>query len=228
MIYLQPWWHSWLQNKNKKIGVGYCNGQPWLWLAAEDSPGLRHVRSICVFLGHIFVFVYSMCMRATIVYIYLCDCIGIFECEAHFNMIIVPASVCGVTRWWGALLVSQSGGFWGGKGQVMMTLKVLRSPWAVCSLNAGQSPVWSWGGVLFDDLGTVAPGFGLSLGQGQPGRLRGHLRRVTGREALWHLLDSRWRRCRVCNLHWNNKWRTKICYKSIRYTIQPFYFMKEV
>lgn len=36
-----------------------------------------------------------MCMRATIVYIYLCDSIVIFECEAHFNMIIVPASVCG-------------------------------------------------------------------------------------------------------------------------------------
>lgn len=35
-----------------------------------------------------------MCMRATIVYIYVCDCIGISECEAHFNMIIVPASVC--------------------------------------------------------------------------------------------------------------------------------------
>lgn len=34
-------------------------------------------------------------MRATIVYIYLCDCIGVFECEAHFNMIIVPASVWG-------------------------------------------------------------------------------------------------------------------------------------
>lgn len=42
------------------------------------------------------VFVYSMCMRVTIVYIYLCDCIGVFECEAHFNMIIVPASVWGI------------------------------------------------------------------------------------------------------------------------------------
>ena len=38
-------------------------------------------------------------------------------------------------------------------------------------------------GGLFDDLRTVAPGFGLPLGQGQPGRLRG-LRRVTGGEAL--------------------------------------------
>lgn len=38
--------------------------------------------------------------------------------------------------------------------------------------------------VLFDDLRTVAPGFGLSLGQGQPSRLCGHLRRVTGGEAL--------------------------------------------
>lgn len=109
MIYLQPWWHSWLQNlKKKKIGVGYCNGQPWLWLAAEDmlvpSVSLWDIYSKCVF-------VYIMCMRATIVYIYLCDCIGIFECEAHFNMIIVPASVCGgVTKWWRALLVSQSGG----------------------------------------------------------------------------------------------------------------------
>lgn len=36
-----------------------------------------------------------MCMRATIVYIYLCDCIGVFGCEAHFNVIIVPASVWG-------------------------------------------------------------------------------------------------------------------------------------
>lgn len=39
------------------------------------------------------MFVYSMRMLATIVYIYLCDCIGVFECKAHFNMIIVPASV---------------------------------------------------------------------------------------------------------------------------------------
>ena len=37
---------------------------------------------------------------------------------------------------------------------------------------------------LFDDLRAVAPGFGLSLGQGQPGWLCGHLRRVTGGEAL--------------------------------------------
>lgn len=29
----------------------------------------------------------------------------------------------------------------GGGGQVTVTLGVLRSPWAVCSLNAGQSPV---------------------------------------------------------------------------------------
>lgn len=51
--------------------------------------------------------------------------------------------------------------------------------------------VWgSWGGgggllgVLFDDLRTVAPGFGLSFGQGQPGWLCRHLWRVTGGEAL--------------------------------------------
>lgn len=76
-----------------------------------------------------------------------------------------------------------------------LTRGVLQSLWAVCSLDAGQSPLWSWGlgelgawggllGVLFDDLRTVAPGFGLSFGQGQPGWLCRHLRRVTGGEAL--------------------------------------------
>lgn len=92
MIYLQPWWQLATKFKKKKIGVGYCNGQPWLWLAAEDmfvlSVSLWDIYSKCVF-------VYIMCMRPTIVYIYPCDCIGIFECEAHFNMIIVPASVWG-------------------------------------------------------------------------------------------------------------------------------------
>lgn len=84
-------------------------------------------------------------MRATIVYIYLCGCIGIFECEAHFNRIIVPASV------WGYEVM---GGFTcftvrrvsGGTGQVTgVTLGVLQSPWAVCSLNAGQSVKLGWG-----------------------------------------------------------------------------------
>lgn len=70
-----------------------------------------------------------------------------------------------------------------GRGQVV-TLEVTRSLWAVCSLTAGQSLMGSWGCLLFDDLRTVAPGLGLSLGQGQPGRLCGHLRRVAGGEAL--------------------------------------------
>lgn len=66
----------------------------------------------------------------------------------------------------------------------MTTLEVLQRLWAVCSFSAGYSPVGSWGGLLLDDLRTVTPGFGLSLGQSQPGRLCGHLRRVTGGEAL--------------------------------------------
>lgn len=60
-------------------------------------------------------------------------------------------------------------------------------------------------GGLFDDLRTVTPGFGLSLGQGQPGGLCGHLRRVAGWEALRHVLDSRWGRGRVGDLNWNDR-----------------------
>lgn len=84
-----------------------------------------------------------MCMRATIVYIYLCDCIGIFGCEAHFNMIIVPASVCAGLRGDGGLYLfhSQEGFHGGQRGDgVMVTLQVLQSLWAVCSLDAGLSP----------------------------------------------------------------------------------------
>lgn len=54
----------------------------------------------------------------------------------------------------------------------------------MCGLDAGRSPLWSGDRALFDNLRTVAPGFGLSLGQGQPGGLCGHLRRVTRGEAL--------------------------------------------
>lgn len=84
-------------------GLAIAMASHGLWLAAEDSPRAGGGRADCnVFLlsasffgTYKCVFVYSMCMRATIVYIYLCDSIVIFECEAHFNMIIVPASVCG-------------------------------------------------------------------------------------------------------------------------------------
>lgn len=194
MIYLQPWWHSWLQNKK----------QNWGWLL--QWPAVV-VIGCCppwdIILG---VFGYTMCMRATIVYIYLCDCIGIFECEAHFNMIIVPASgwvcVCVVTRWWRALLVSQSGVAGrtgrGGGDRCWWLSRCFRV------LRGSVQSEWSRAGLLFDDLRTVAPGFGLSLGERQPRRLCGHLRRVTGREALWHVLDSRWRWCGVCNLNWHN------------------------
>lgn len=133
---------------------------------------------LVVFVGRYTFCVYSMCMRATIVYIYVCDCIGIFGCEAHFNVIIVPASVCvGLRSDGGLYLFHSQEGFHGGAGTG-------QSPWAVCSLDAGPSPVQSRGGVLFDDLGTVAPGFGLPLGQGQPRWLCGHLRGVAGGEAL--------------------------------------------
>lgn len=195
-------------------GLAIAMASHGLWLAAEDSPRAGGGRADCnVFLlsasffgTYKCVFVYSMCMRATIVYIYLCDSIVIFECEAHFNMIIVPASVCGGHEvmegfTWFTVRLSFGRGE-GGRGGGRWLSRCLRVRGAVCSLSAGQSPVSRRGGGLFDDLRTVAPGFGLPLGQGQPGRLRG-LRRVTGGEALWHLLDSRWRRCRVCDLHWN-------------------------
>lgn len=72
-----------------------------------------------------------------------------------------------------------------GGGQLMVTLQVFQSLWAVYTLDAGRSVVCSWWfEVLFDDLRTVAPGFGLSFGQSKPGRLCGNLRRVTGGEAL--------------------------------------------
>ena len=53
-----------------------------------------------------------------------------------------------------------------------------------------------------DDLRAVAPGFGLALGEGQPGRLRGHLLRVPRREALGHLLHCRRGRSGVCDFNW--------------------------
>lgn len=37
--------------------------------------------------------VYTMCMQK--LFTYICNCIRIFECEAHFDVIIVPASVWG-------------------------------------------------------------------------------------------------------------------------------------
>lgn len=47
-----------------------------------------------LFLEHIrCVPVYTMCMQK--LFTYICDCIRIFECEAHFDVIIVPASVWG-------------------------------------------------------------------------------------------------------------------------------------
>ena len=193
--------------KIKKLNWGWLLRWPaMIWLA----PAPRTATYL--------VFVYRMCMRATIVYIYLCDCIEVFKCEAHFNMIIVPASVCGVTRWWRALLVSQSGGFsWGGGGvRWWWHFRCFRVRGSVQSQCRPESS-----GKLFYDLRTVAPGFGLPLGQGQPGRLRGDLRRVTGGEALWHLLDSRGRRCRVCNLNWDKKIKDN-SYTSFCYTTKPF------
>lgn len=71
----------------------------WGWLLQIASHGCdwlhenMFVRSVS--LWDVCVFLYIMCMRATIVYVYLCNCTGIFKCEAHFNMIIVPASLWG-------------------------------------------------------------------------------------------------------------------------------------
>lgn len=207
-------WHSWLQNKKRHWGWLL----QWPALVVIGCWGLPRTATcllFCVFLG-LCVFVYSMCMRATIVlYIYLCDCIGIFECEAHFNIIIVPASVWGYEVMEGFTCFTVRmfrGEFWERRKRWWWFSRCFRVHGQCAIPNAGQSPVWSEGEVLFDDLRTVAPGFGLSLGQSQPGWLCGHLRRVTGGEALWHLLDRRWRRCRVCNLNWNNKSRTKACY----------------
>lgn len=143
------------KQNNNKLGVGYCNGQPWFVIGCWGLPQAGRLDCnvfllSASFLGHISVFVYSMCMRATIVYIYLCDCIVIFECEAHFNMIIVPASVCvcggghevmeGFT--WFTVRLSFGGEGWGGR----WLSRCLRVCGAVCSLSAGQSPVWRRGG----------------------------------------------------------------------------------
>lgn len=58
IIYLQPWWHYWLQNK--KGG----------WLL--HWPAMVVIGCWGLFLGHILcVPVYSMCMLATVVYIHL-------------------------------------------------------------------------------------------------------------------------------------------------------------
>ncbi len=55
-------------------------------------------------------------MRATIVYINLCDCFGLFECEAHFNKKIVPASVWGYVVMEGFTCFTVRRVFVGGKG----------------------------------------------------------------------------------------------------------------
>lgn len=167
----------------KKIVVGYCNGQPWLCLAAVRSVSVGHTVKC--------VFVYIRCMRATIVYIYLCDCTAISECEAH--LIIVPASVCVCVR--GGYKVMEGVTCFrsqeGRHGRFLGRGRDRWRPWrrfrvrgqCAVSLRA-RALMGSWGRLLFDDLRTVAPGLGLSLGQGQPGRLCGHLRRVAGGEAL--------------------------------------------
>lgn len=160
----------------KKVGVG----QPCFWLAAED----------CVVFLSASIRV-SVCACAALVYINVCSCLGLFGCEAHFNMIIIPAIVC-VEGYevMGALLHSQVSGDRWVSGQCAVSVWVGAGVWRC---RGGQ--------VLFDDLRTVAPRFGLPLGERQPGGLCGHLWGVGGREALWHLLDSRGRRCGVCNLH---------------------------
>lgn len=113
-------------------------------------------------------------------------------------MFIVPACVCvcGDRRRWGELHHSQRGEFRSGDRVIAPELCVQ------CMM----------GKLLFDNLRTVAPGLGLSLGQSQPGRLCGNLLRVTGREALWHLLDWRGRWRGVCDLHWGNKRGEESCY----------------
>lgn len=76
------------------------------------------------------------------------------------------------------------------------------SQWAVCSVQCGRRLCG-----LLDDLRAVAPGLGLAFGQRQPGRLGAQLRRVTGREALGHLLNSRGRRRGVGDLNYTAKKR---------------------
>lgn len=71
------------------------------------------------------------------VYIHLCSLIGISDCEAHFSMIVVAASVCQGER----------------------VILQLRAEYAF-----SMHVVLNWhGGCLFDDLWTVTPGFGLSF-----------------------------------------------------------------
>lgn len=67
--------------KKSRLAIAMAShGCVWLFV-----PYLWDIQLKCVF-------VYIRCMRATIVYIYPCDCTAISECEAH--LIIVPASVC--------------------------------------------------------------------------------------------------------------------------------------
>lgn len=82
------------KKKRKRLAIAMANhGCNWL------QEFKRHI-----------IYVFIQYVHARINCLYLCGCIGLSECEAHFNMIIVPASVCGgVRRRWRALLVSQSG-----------------------------------------------------------------------------------------------------------------------
>lgn len=102
IVYLQPWQHSWLQFKKQR--------KKWDWLLQLPAMVVigcwQHV--VCVFVGR--TCVYIMCMHATVVYIYLCNCIEIFKFEAHLNMIIVP--VCGVMRRCGGEGFTELGGGW--------------------------------------------------------------------------------------------------------------------
>lgn len=143
-------------------GLAIAMASHGLWLAAEDSPRAGGGRADCnVFLlsasffgTYKCVFVYSMCMRATIVYIYLCDSIVIFECEAHFNMIIVPASVCGGHEvmegfTWFTVRLSFGRGE-GGAGRWTVTLQVPQSPWGSVQSQCRPEPgVTPWWGVIW-------------------------------------------------------------------------------
>lgn len=126
-----------------------------------------------------FACVYNICMLATIVYIYLCCSVGIFLCEAHFNMLVAAASVWRVVWWFTCFTLRKS--FHTEWRDDECLSRCFRVRGQCSSLNAGHETGL---GVLFNDLRTVAPGFSLSFGQSQPGWLRGHLWRVAGGEAL--------------------------------------------
>lgn len=199
-MYLQPRWHSWLQNF-KKTKMGWLLQRPAM--VVIGCWGLQSLTATCSFYLYL-LGTYTLCVciqyaharnNCLHISVRLYWSIWMRSALLHDN----STSQCRVevTRWWRALLVSQSGefswwvmisGVWEGRTGNADSGGVFQSLWAVCSLDAGQSLVWSWG------LGEgVAVGGVIWWSEDSRSRLWPFAWPGPARPALWTPAESHWR-----------------------------------